>query len=271
MRSFKRDIYRVCDDEGEVVVTPPSEQICKRIVSFEYKCSGATTATFGYMICGETVERQVTVDLYDTGGTYAVYDASIILEFETESCIVEGSFHRISGLVTAGNPEGVIYGNEICTAYVAPPTYSFYYEGIYTTNDPAHPTGGTIVYIDAYGVTQESTYLWNGECREILAQSITSNVGAGPCSTPTVILETGTISSTSQPVPDNGCVMFLDSICYIDTANEGMITSGDTVYHDESGTNPIIGGNQYYKISLINKYVILVSDLGVINVDSICA
>lgn len=180
MRGFKRDIYRVCD-EDEIVVTPPSEQICKRIVSFEYKCSGATTATFGYMICGETVERQVTVDLYDTGGTYAVYDASMILEFETESCIVEGSFHRISGLVTAGNPEGVIYGNEICTAYVAPPTYSFYYEGFYETDDPAHPLGGTIVYVDADGFTQESTYLWNGECRLIIAQSITSHIGAGTC------------------------------------------------------------------------------------------
>lgn len=149
-------------------------------------------------------------------------------------------------------------------------TYPFYFEGLYTTNDPAHPSGGTIVYIDAYGATQQSTFLWIGECREILAQSITSNVGAGPCSTPTVVLESGSISSTSQPNGDNGCAMVIDSICYIDTSTNGRITSGDTVYHDESGTNPIIGGNQYYKISLIDNYVILVSDLGVINVYSIC-
>lgn len=87
----------------------------------------------------------------------------------------------------------------------------------------------------------------------------------------TVVLEEGSISSTSQTVPDNGCAMVLDSICYINTATDGAITSGDIVYNDINGTNPIIGANRYYKIQLINRYVVLISDAGVINIDSVCA
>jgi len=60
-------------------------------------------------------------------------------------------------------------------------TYSFYYEGFYEEGDERHPAGATIVYLDAYGVTQYSYNLYNGECRLITAQTIISHVGAGPC------------------------------------------------------------------------------------------
>jgi hypothetical protein len=84
-------------------------------------------------------------------------------------------------------------------------------------------------------------------------------------------LEEGSISSTNQTAPDNACALLLDSVCYIDTVTNGAITSGDIVYNDIGGSNPIIGGNQYYKISLINVYTVLISDGGVMNVVSICA
>jgi len=60
-------------------------------------------------------------------------------------------------------------------------TYSFYYEGFYEEGDEIHPDGGTIVYLDADGLTQYSYLLWTGECRLITAQSIISHVGAGTC------------------------------------------------------------------------------------------
>ena len=85
-------------------------------------------------------------------------------------------------------------------------------------------------------------------------------------STPT--LEQGLISSINQTAPDNGCSLVLDSICYIDTVTDGVIASGDIVYDEFN--NPIIGGNQYYKISLMSTYVVLISDGGVMNVDTIC-
>lgn len=60
-------------------------------------------------------------------------------------------------------------------------TYSFYYEGFYEEGDEVHPSGGTVVYLDADGITQYSTLLWQGECRLITAQSIISHIGAGTC------------------------------------------------------------------------------------------
>lgn len=88
---------------------------------------------------------------------------------------------------------------------------------------------------------------------------------------PAPILEAGSISSSSQAAPELGCNLLVNSTCYIDTATNGAITSGDRVYHDAAGTNPIAGGNQYYKMTLINNYVVLIDGVGVISVHSICA
>lgn len=84
-------------------------------------------------------------------------------------------------------------------------------------------------------------------------------------------LETGSISSINQTAPDNGCVLILDTVCYIDTVTNGVITTGDIVYTDVDGLFPVIGGNQYYRISLMSTYVVLISDGGVMNVFNICA
>lgn len=74
-----------------------------------------------------------------------------------------------------------IYKTEVELGVTAPSTSSFYYEGFWQLNDPVHPNGGTVTYIDPNGFSQESTYLWVGECRQIIARSITSVVGASTC------------------------------------------------------------------------------------------
>ena len=84
-------------------------------------------------------------------------------------------------------------------------------------------------------------------------------------------LETGSISSINQTAPDNGCTLILDTVCYIDTITNGVIATGDIVYTDVDGLLPVIGGNQYYRISLMSTYVVLISDVGVMNVFNICA
>lgn len=93
-------------------------------------------------------------------------------------------------------------------------------------------------------------------------------VNENPEASPT--LESGSISSISQVLPDGSCDLILNSICYINTAVNGVITSGDTVYQDISGTNPILGENRYYKILLVNSYIALINDLGVISVHQVC-
>lgn len=85
------------------------------------------------------------------------------------------------------------------------------------------------------------------------------------------ILESGAYSSVSEPLPDNGCALTIDTNCWIDTLTNGIITSGDIAYTDVDGTIPIIGGNQYYKMSLVNSYVVLIQNDGTVSVHTICA
>jgi len=87
---------------------------------------------------------------------------------------------------------------------------------------------------------------------------------------PMPMLESGAYSSVSQALPDTGCALTIDTYCWIDTATNGMINSGDIAYTDVEGTNPIVGGNQYFKISLVSSYVVLIDDFGVVSVHTIC-
>ena len=115
-----------------------------------------------------------------------------------------------------------------------------------------------------------SEYVW---VLQVFADDTTYS-GAEQISTcpPTGSLESGTISSESQGLPDSGCEnLILNTNCWIYTSTNGMITSGDIVYSDVEGTTPIIGGNLYYKISLVNTYIVLIENNGVISVHTICA
>lgn len=85
------------------------------------------------------------------------------------------------------------------------------------------------------------------------------------------VLESGAYSSMSQPLPDTGCALTINTNCWIDTATNGMISTGDTAYTDVGGTTPIVGGSQYFKMSLVSSYVVLIDDFGVVSVHTICA
>jgi hypothetical protein len=88
---------------------------------------------------------------------------------------------------------------------------------------------------------------------------------------PLPTLESGAYSSISQPLPDTGCALTINTNCWIDTATNGMISTGDTAYTDVGGTTPIVGGSQYFKMSLVSSYVVLIDDFGVVSVHTICA
>jgi hypothetical protein len=55
------------------------------------------------------------------------------------------------------------------------------YEGIYEVDDEAHPSGGTIEYIDEWGDPQSLTLLWIGDPQTFYATEITLTVGVAPC------------------------------------------------------------------------------------------
>lgn len=84
------------------------------------------------------------------------------------------------------------------------------------------------------------------------------------------LLESGAYSSSSEVLPENACLLTLDTNCWIDTSSTGVITTGDIVYSDVEGLFPIVGGNQFYKMSLVSSYSVSIDNFGVIAVNTIC-
>jgi hypothetical protein len=123
-------------------------------------------------------------------------------------------------------------------------------------------TGDCVNYIDITLVSPTTT---------------TTSTSSTTTTTTTVApaLEAGGISSTSLTDPSTGCSLTIDSICYFDTAVEGIITSGDIVYNDIDGTSPINGGGLYYSVTIntisgFYQYVVLINSVGVMTVNSTC-
>jgi hypothetical protein len=88
------------------------------------------------------------------------------------------------------------------------------------------------------------------------------------------VLEAGGLSSALTANPDAGCSLIVDSICYFNTATEGVISTGDIIYNDINGETPINGSGQYYKVSIntlgFGEYVVLINSVGVMTVYSEC-
>jgi hypothetical protein len=64
----------------------------------------------------------------------------------------------------------------VVVTVAAVPTTSYSYEGIYELNDPAHPNGGSLTYVDSNGVTQNITTMWSGTCVTFESQSAPTNL-----------------------------------------------------------------------------------------------
>jgi hypothetical protein len=72
--------------------------------------------------------------------------------------------------------------NTMRTPPPPPGLMSYSFEGIWETNDPAHPAGGSITYMDENNVKQVKTKMWTGTCFTFIASSAPYNkIGVGPC------------------------------------------------------------------------------------------
>lgn len=74
--------------------------------------------------------------------------------------------------------------------------------GFYAENDPIHPNGGTVAYIDCLGYTQSETFIFvDAGIISITAHSIISHIGCSPqtCPTTTTTSTTSTSSTTTLP------------------------------------------------------------------------
>lgn len=82
-------------------------------------------------------------------------------------------------------------------------------------------------------------------------------------------------SSSSTTDPDTeGCGFALNTSCYVETQNAGVLTSGDVIYDDIDATTLFDGGGLYWRVKLptqTNARLCLVSSVGVISIYSICS
>ena len=117
---------------------------------------------------------------------YTIYKNGIKLG-ETTGLLfnVNGLFGNTSYsfYVTAQDAAGniSIASTAISSTTTAPPTSSYFYEGFYYEGDRQQMNGGSITYIDADGYTITENGFFYGTCVEIIAQSIISTSGVGPC------------------------------------------------------------------------------------------
>lgn len=251
-----------------------------RITPKCYENSFGTASIFFYenitpIVCVIPTLESVTKDPTNTNVTYVwnnntfnylLGTAKLQYSLNFGTSWIELSTATASALTATASIEGVVLGtlikyriicsgnscdnqisNVITTTFgdavTTLPLYAFHYEGIYTDPDDAHPNGGTVVYKDENNITQYSTFLWTGECRLIMANSIISHVGAVTCVPETHAI--WDISSYGYLVQSSSCVLSLDSLIYSAPVNLASVTQ---FYSNPELTIPYIGDGDYYHI-----------------------
>lgn len=68
-----------------------------------------------------------------------------------------------------------------CTGCAVLPTTTYCYDGFWELDDPAHPTGGSVTYLDELGIENTINYIWLGYPVTFDASSIISTTGCAPC------------------------------------------------------------------------------------------
>jgi hypothetical protein len=77
---------------------------------------------------------------------------------------------------------GYNHSANVTITVAAPVMTNYSYEGIYELNDPAHPNGGSLDYVDVNGTTQSLTMMWAGTCVTFASQSAPTNkIGVATC------------------------------------------------------------------------------------------
>jgi hypothetical protein len=136
-------------------------------------------------------------------------------------------------------------------------TNVYCYEGVYELDDPAHPFGGVVNYIDQYGNFQTQQYIWLGDFITIVAQSIISTTGVVTVICPS---PTPTPNATPTPTPTrtsgNGIWTVSNYDCGFGTVNDvgingsfmGSLPLGPSTFPLTS----TLGGSRQYPSGVVN-------------------
>ncbi len=91
------------------------------------------------------------------------------------------TWYRIQDAITPSIISNV-YEYVIAGDSTPPVMTNYSYEGRYETDDPAHPNGGSLDYVDINGDTQSLAFMWAGTCIQFASQSLPTNkLGVTPC------------------------------------------------------------------------------------------
>jgi len=150
------------------------------------------------------------------------------------------------------------------------------FEGVWEEGDPAHPDGGSVVYINIDGNTISQDGIWLGDTVAIENFEIISFTGVVEIDCESIELDLAYRSdgtSTSVDIcdletPDNAFYILGNVGCVIDT--------GNTAYNTNSVLDPFDGGDLYYLVyvaicdELTDTYIVQINSVGYITLIGIC-
>ena len=115
------------------------------------------------------------------GANYTtVPDGTTVVQIES-SGVCENSIYITVDATTTTTTTEQISTTTTTTTLV---TYPIFFDGLYTEGDPVHPDGGTLIYIDAFGIQQEISFIYMvGSCTPVFVSSVVSNVGVNTACT----------------------------------------------------------------------------------------
>lgn len=153
-------------------VTSCSINICKEFISFDYKTNDPLPVR--YKLYGSNTWTYYTfTGLTFSGGDYITH--TIDFEFPDGLCIQDGSWEYLGTEIGTPNMVNFVYGVS-CS-----PIISYCYDGYWELNDPAHPGGGSVTYINNLGILTIVNEIWLGYPANFEASSIISATGCAPC------------------------------------------------------------------------------------------
>jgi hypothetical protein len=177
------------------------------------------------------------------------------------------------GTISREQSGGILLAATTCPACELQTTC---FEGIWEFEDPAHPNGGTITYINVDGELVTQIGIWLGDFAVIEHLEIISFVGVSEIDCEGVGLDMALRSDGTSTSVDICNLEIIDTNFYILGNGTCVIENGDTAYNTDSLLDLFDGGDLYYIAyvaicdALTDTYIVQINSVGYITVIGIC-
>jgi hypothetical protein len=212
------------------------------------------------------INSQFFLNAADLSLATAVYIDSFLLNIAPDGFYSDGT-------ITREQSGGILLAATTCPTCELQTTC---FEGIWEFEDPAHPNGGTITYINVDGELVTQIGIWLGDFAVIEHLEIISFVGVSEIDCEGVGLDMAIRSDGTSTSVDICDLEVLDTNFYI-LGNAGcVIETGNIAYNTDSLLDPFDGGDLYYIAyvaiceSTTDTYIIQINSVGYITVIDVC-